>query len=148
MCHVKKFVRLKRCYVCQKYGHIAKSCSKDKICGWCSESHDEKKKCEKPPKCINWIHNNRKYNHNFKINHPAFSQSCSSFKFDILNVRLKSMYKSYNSSFSFNQSEISSTLNNSLLSSTLNQSVSTCNLNTMPSKSQPWYVLNVFFCSN
>lgn len=108
VCQIKQFVHVTRCYTCHQYGHMAKSCKKSKVCGWCGDSHDSVK-CDKPPKCTNCVRHNQTGNHSFTTDHPAFASSCSSYKFYILNVRLKSYRRSfdlsstlnYNSSFLF-----------------------------------------------
>lgn len=86
---VKRFIRVIRCYNCQNYNHIASSCTKNKICAWCSESHEAEEKCTRPPKCRNCVVNNRMHNHNFNSDHPSFSPVCESLKFYIMKVRLR-----------------------------------------------------------
>lgn len=102
VCHVKKFIKIIRCFKCHQYGHLAKFCTKIKICGWCGESH-ESEKCSKPPQCTNCVHNNNTYNHSFNTNHPAFSKSCSSFKFYILRARLRAQSRFSELSFTLSQ---------------------------------------------
>lgn len=100
---VRKFVRIIRCFNCQKFGHVANKCTHSRICAVCGESHDSKK-CSKPAVCHNCFTNNKNYGHTFNINHPAFSKACSSLKFFILQVRLRSNQKSDVTSSTFNES--------------------------------------------
>lgn len=84
---VKRFVKVYRCFNCQSFNHLAKDCKKIRICVWCGEHH-ELGHCTKPVKCRNCVLNNVR-NHDFNVNHPAFSHKCESLRYFIMKVRLR-----------------------------------------------------------
>ena len=77
-CKVYDNFYVKRCYKCQKFGHVSSECSGKTVCGhcagphssWeCTVSHDESKKC-----CINC---KNKTDHTLSsTNHAASSFNC------------------------------------------------------------------------
>ena len=68
-CRVSPFIpNPLRCFVCQKFGHHGKSCTKSQVCAKCSSNEHTSSfdsPCSSPAKCSNC-----------SGNHPAFSRSC------------------------------------------------------------------------
>lgn len=63
-----------QCYRCLGYGHLARDCDRDTICGNCSENHDSRD-CQVPTdqfKCANCASSNKGTN----ANHAAYSSVC------------------------------------------------------------------------
>lgn len=45
-CNVDDYLRVTRCFKCQKFGHVAKHCNADKQCGYCAGSDHETRDCK------------------------------------------------------------------------------------------------------
>lgn len=43
--NVRDYMRISRCYKCQKFGHIAKHCTAQKHCGYCSSADHQSREC-------------------------------------------------------------------------------------------------------
>ncbi|KAF6197407.1 hypothetical protein GE061_020237 [Apolygus lucorum] len=86
ICRVVDHVSVSRCYKCQKFGHVAKGCNRDEICGWCSEKNHSFKDCptrDQPACCTNCKEAGR------PNQHDAGSLGCPSYRIAIENqVRL------------------------------------------------------------
>lgn len=52
-CKPKQAIKVFRCFNCQKLGHIAKICWRNRVCGNCAEENCSENSCQKEPKCIN-----------------------------------------------------------------------------------------------
>jgi hypothetical protein len=78
------YLRITRCYNCQKYGHIARVCSESEpTCGKCSQNHT-KNECQSIEKCCI---NCKKFNDRLpptktkcKTNHSVEGMECESYK--------------------------------------------------------------------
>jgi hypothetical protein len=44
---VENYVRLTKCFKCQRFSHIAANCESEQSCGVCTSSEDETKSCPK-----------------------------------------------------------------------------------------------------
>ena len=62
-----------KCYNCQKFGHYAKDCKNEYVCGKCSENHLTKDCVSAVLKCSNCVQNNMD-----TTEHAASSQQCPS----------------------------------------------------------------------
>ncbi len=77
-CKPKQNYKVIRCYNCQHFGHISKTCKHISLCKVCSEHHDNHiQVCCAQPKCVNC-----------GGNHPSYSAHCPTFKLVV--QRLKS----------------------------------------------------------
>jgi hypothetical protein len=79
-CRVENFVKLTKCFKCQRYGHVAKYCNSEESCGFCTSSEHETKDCPHknlPAKhsCINCIR--AKFRDH---SHHTNAESCPIFK--------------------------------------------------------------------
>ena len=72
-CKVYDRYNVKRCYNCQKFGHYAKDCTNEYVCGKCSENHLTKDCVSAVLKCSNCVQNNMD-----TTEHAASSQQCPS----------------------------------------------------------------------
>jgi len=56
-CRVRPYIpNPKRCFKCQKYGHIIKNCRSEERCSWCGQTghtHTKDDPCKNQPKCTN-----------------------------------------------------------------------------------------------
>lgn len=73
---VRDYIRVTRCYRCQKYGHVAKHCKSNPQCGMCASTDHETKNCrhtdhQERHKCSNCIRN--KFH---DTNHHTGSSDC------------------------------------------------------------------------
>lgn len=77
-CRVYQQVDVLRCFKCNEYGHIAKSCTSAVfVCPLCAENHRlEECKSSDRLKCINCVRNNEKYKTSCDVNHSAMSMKC------------------------------------------------------------------------
>lgn len=53
VCKPKRNFKFFRCYNCQRHGHTANNCWRNKICSNCAEESCELKNCSKTPYCVN-----------------------------------------------------------------------------------------------
>lgn len=75
---VEKFIpKIKRCFRCQRYGHIVRNCTHPPRCLRCGGSHTEED-CTKPLKCINCGEP-----------HLASDRNCIIFRFNVDVVTLR-----------------------------------------------------------
>ncbi|KAF2879600.1 hypothetical protein ILUMI_26570, partial [Ignelater luminosus] len=79
-CPVADFIRISRCYKCQRFGHISKFCKSQSQCGICSSVSHKKNECgvknnESKHKCANCLRNDKK-----DSNHSANSNKCPFYK--------------------------------------------------------------------
>ena len=70
LCNIEKQrkVRVIRCYNCQSFGHVAKSCTNERHCELCSHSLSPETLCTANVHCVN-CHGN----------HPSSSSSCTAY---------------------------------------------------------------------
>ncbi|KAF2886563.1 hypothetical protein ILUMI_19610 [Ignelater luminosus] len=73
---VNDYIKLTRCYKCQRFGHIVKYCRSNNQCGNCSSTDHETNDCihknnKEAHKCANCLRAGKKL-----INHPANSNTC------------------------------------------------------------------------
>lgn len=75
-CNVEDYVRISRCYKCQRFGHVAKHCNSEKQCGFCAATDHESKDCRHKEdtarhKCANCMRAGKK-----AIDHDASAKKC------------------------------------------------------------------------
>ena len=69
---------VRRCFKCQMFGHYAKDCRNDSVCGVCAGTHThDTKNCSKPECCVNCKKGGFKPD---QCAHSAFSSTCLSYK--------------------------------------------------------------------
>ncbi|KXZ75602.1 hypothetical protein TcasGA2_TC031912 [Tribolium castaneum] len=44
--HIRDYLRVTRCFKCQKFGHVSKFCNSEKQCGYCSGTYHESMNCK------------------------------------------------------------------------------------------------------
>lgn len=81
-CKVFNYIKLTRCYNCQRYGHTAKYCKSAKQCGFCASTDHESTNCQhkqSPEKfnCANCLRSEHHKKHN---NHNAADNNCPIYK--------------------------------------------------------------------
>lgn len=81
-CKIFNYIKLTRCYNCQRYGHTSKYCRSAKQCGFCASTDHESTACQhkhNPDKfnCANCL---RSEHHKKHHNHNAADNSCPIYK--------------------------------------------------------------------
>ena len=82
-CKVYDSFYVKRCFKCQKYGHVYEDCRSDQICGHCCSGDHQTRDC--PTKnnptdaCCTNCKNSRDSGLSQNYNHPTYSMSCPSY---------------------------------------------------------------------
>lgn len=76
-CNVEDYVRVSRCYKCQRFGHVAKHCNSEKQCGFCASTDHESKDCRYKEdtarhKCANCMRAGKK-----ETDHDASAKKCA-----------------------------------------------------------------------
>lgn len=81
-CKVYNYVRLTRCYNCQRYGHTAKHCRSPKQCGFCASTDHESNACQskQTPDRFNCANCLRSENHKKSATHNAADNNCPIYK--------------------------------------------------------------------
>lgn len=74
-------LRVRQCFKCGKYGHIAEKCRSSLTCSHCSGGHDQKDCPDKDrpdsAKCSNCLaHNHRDPKSTLPVNHTSYSSQC------------------------------------------------------------------------
>jgi hypothetical protein len=78
--NIKDYIRVTRCYNCQKYGHVSKHCKSEKQCGFCASTAHESKDCSEREnsskhKCANCVRGKQQ-----DANHHSGSSECPIYK--------------------------------------------------------------------
>ncbi|CAL1263058.1 unnamed protein product [Larinioides sclopetarius] len=76
-CLVKEYHRVKRCFRCQRIGHLQFRCKETPRCSRCSEEHVNE--CSNEPKCINCEDRNACLAENLETSHVPNSGKCASY---------------------------------------------------------------------
>lgn len=90
-CKVDDHLIVRRCFLCQRYGHIKKECKFTATCPKCGENHEEKDcNCENK-KCSNCFSHNIRNTKNriankFSVDHYAYDKKLCSCYIHQLNV--------------------------------------------------------------
>jgi hypothetical protein len=89
---VRDFVAVTRCYLCQGFGHIAKHCISQRICGYCSGTDHESRNCRHKDdssqhKCINCRRSQIK-----EYSHHTASKCCPIYKYRIQDAINETQY--------------------------------------------------------
>jgi hypothetical protein len=79
--HFEETLRVRQCFKCDKFGHIAENCRSSITCSHCSGSHDQKNCPDKfkpdSAKCSNCsAHNQRNPKSGYAVNHTSYSSQC------------------------------------------------------------------------
>ncbi len=81
VCKPKQNYKVIRCYNCQHFGHISKTCKHISLCKVCSEHHDNHTQvCCAQPKCVNC-----------GGHHPSYSVQCPTFKLVVQRLRSRTL---------------------------------------------------------
>ena len=84
-CKVYDNFHVKRCFKCQKFGHLSERCEHVSTCGYCA-GHHETRDCTKKNSavqadaCCSNCKNSPSKNHQDNCNHPAYSINCPVLK--------------------------------------------------------------------
>jgi hypothetical protein len=89
--NIKDYLRVTRCFNCQKYGHVSKYCQSEKQCGICAATNHETRNCmvkdnEQKHKCANCVRSRQS-----NTNHQAGDSECPIYLFkrqDLINNTL------------------------------------------------------------
>nr|XP_015840246.1 PREDICTED: uncharacterized protein LOC107399080 [Tribolium castaneum] len=78
--HIRDYLRVTRCFKCQKFGHVSKFCNSEKQCGYCASTDHESVTCklkneENKHKCSNCTRAEQQ-----DTNHAAESSNCPIYK--------------------------------------------------------------------
>lgn len=97
-CYVEDYLRVIRCYRCQRYGHLKKDCkSSSPICSECTGQHESKDCKPDIKKCINCFHYVSKLNNNncnIHVDHSANDfKLCFVYKNQIQSLISKTNYE-------------------------------------------------------
>ena len=84
-CKVYDNFHVKRCFNCQKYGHIGEKCNQSVTCGYCAGAHETrtcqlKQNSVLSDQCCSNCKSSSDVNQNENCKHPAYSFECPSFK--------------------------------------------------------------------
>jgi hypothetical protein len=89
---VRDFVAVTRCYLCQGFGHIAKHCISQRVCGYCNGTDHESRNCRHKDdpsqhKCINCRRSQIK-----EYSHHTASKCCPIYKYRIQDAINETQY--------------------------------------------------------
>ncbi|XP_035224703.1 uncharacterized protein LOC118197316 [Stegodyphus dumicola] len=84
---------IKRCFKCQRFGHVQKDCRSTNYCAYCAGHHDSKECTADAPACINCIDHNNSSRPTVAIEHPAYSNECFCYQSNIERIRRLTSYE-------------------------------------------------------
>lgn len=93
ICKAEEIVEVRRCYNCNTYGHLSKSCKSKKCCPRCTGEHDLADCVSTESKCINCINANTNLNMALEVNHAVFSNDCPAYQRQVARQRKWVNYK-------------------------------------------------------
>lgn len=76
---VLRYYRIKRCFKCWGYYHLAKNCTRQVICHICAGNHNANECKETKKRCVNCMHKIRMYNLKINDDHDALSVECPTY---------------------------------------------------------------------
>lgn len=75
-----KYVKIMRCFNCQRLDHIARNCWLGKFCARCGDNHEESHCMRKNPTCINCADSNDYEKTEYNPRHEASDPNCPYYK--------------------------------------------------------------------
>ena len=91
-CKIYDSFHVKRCFKCQKYGHISEKCNHNLACGFCAGTH-ETRNCQlkasssQEGACCTNCKNSDKSEHSQNSAHPAYSTDCPILKLEQIKTK-------------------------------------------------------------
>lgn len=92
-CNIRDYVYIKRCYRCQAFGHYAKDCSRDVLCGFCGGPHKYSDCTSDVVSCANCCTANVLHNLKYDCKHQAINRDCPSYQRILNSERQKIDYE-------------------------------------------------------
>lgn len=76
--------RLRQCFRCTKFGHVAKHCDNEKICTICLKPGHNYNECKGRPRCGNCKYHNKTFGTNFNTDHHTIlNPDCNVFQINL-----------------------------------------------------------------
>lgn len=72
----REYLRPRKCYKCNRFGHISTKCDGEECCPLCGETDHKRAECTKEAKCVNCTHANVKFNKSLETNHTSLDPTC------------------------------------------------------------------------
>ena len=76
---VTDYIRILRCYNCQRFGHMARDCKSTQICSSCSDEGHDQKDCNNVDKILCCPNCKRDGLEGIHLNHSASSKECKTY---------------------------------------------------------------------
>lgn len=92
--YVEDYMRVLRCYRCQRYGHMRKDCqtSVPVCCPVCTENHEQKECLAANKKCNNCVLYNSKNKSELPTDHACYDSCCPVYKYQLDLLKSKTNY--------------------------------------------------------
>ncbi|GBL89667.1 hypothetical protein AVEN_104623-1 [Araneus ventricosus] len=93
MCNMREFFHLKRCTICQVFGHLAKYCKDVRpTCGSCAGRHETRRRRSRQIVNVNCSDYSYCYGKEFEISYKASDNSCSCYHLKVAAYRRRRDY--------------------------------------------------------